>query len=81
MAQFTPSVVFVIFSGGMNSPPLGTICKGADCLIDYMCPTDFGLFVFAGIAWALWRSRNKTAIERHFPSNPLEVILSGIVLV
>ena len=34
-------------------------------------------FIFAGFAWAIWRSRNNMAIERCFPGNPLEVIHSG----
>ena len=34
-------------------------------------------FIFARFAWAIWRSRNKMAIEQCFPGNPLEVIHSG----
>jgi hypothetical protein len=40
-----------------------------------------GLFVFAKVAWALWKSRNKMAIEKRFPSHPLVIIRSGIVFV
>ena len=39
------------------------------------------IFVFAGIAWAIWRSRNKMAIEQCFPSNPLNVFRSGVAFV
>jgi hypothetical protein len=44
-------------------------------------PYELGLFLFAGIAWALWRSRNKMAIEKSFPTSPLDVIWSGIIFV
>jgi hypothetical protein len=40
-----------------------------------------GLFVFAGLAWAMWRNRNKMAIEQKFPSNPVDVIRSGMFFV
>jgi hypothetical protein len=39
------------------------------------------LFVFAGLAWALWNSRNKMAIEKKFPKNPLDIIRSGVTFV
>jgi hypothetical protein len=39
------------------------------------------LFLFAGLTWALWRVRNKMAIERKFSSNPLDVIHSGVLFV
>jgi hypothetical protein len=44
-------------------------------------PYKRGLFSFAGFAWALWKVRNKMAIEKRFPTNPLEVIRSEIVFV
>jgi hypothetical protein len=37
------------------------------------------IFVFAGLAWALWNSRNKMAIEKRFPSNPVDITQSGIM--
>jgi hypothetical protein len=36
------------------------------------------MFMFAGLAWGMWRSRNKMAIEKKVPSNPLGVIRYGI---
>jgi hypothetical protein len=36
------------------------------------------MFMFAGLAWGMWRSRNKMAIEKKVSSNPLGVIRSGI---
>jgi hypothetical protein len=39
------------------------------------------IFVFAGVAWAIWKTRNKMAIENIYPANPLEVIYSGIMFV
>ena len=36
------------------------------------------VFVFAGFAWAIWRSRNKMAMEQCFPKNPLDVIHSDV---
>jgi hypothetical protein len=44
-------------------------------------PYKLGLFLFAGIAWALWRCRNKMAIEKRFPTSPLDVIWSGVIFV
>jgi hypothetical protein len=29
---------------------------------------------FAGLAWSIWKNRNKMAIEKTFPSNPDAVI-------
>jgi hypothetical protein len=28
------------------------------------------LFIFAGITWAIWKIRNKMAIEKSFPESP-----------
>jgi len=42
-----------------------------------MMTNQLKIFVFAGIAWAIWRSRNKMAIEQCFPRNLLNVIRSG----
>lgn len=39
------------------------------------------LFVLAGVTWAIWRIRNKMAIERSFPKSPMDVIHSGIAFV
>jgi len=36
------------------------------------------LFLFAGIAWSIWRTRNKMAIEKVFPQNPIDVVYLGI---
>ena len=37
------------------------------------------LFLFVGIAWSsIWRTRNKMAIERAFPNNPMDVMYSAI---
>lgn len=33
---------------------------------------------FAGVAWAIWRNRNKMAIEKVFVTSPDEVIHSAI---
>jgi len=41
-------------------------------------PKRFTIFLFAGIAWALWVNRNKMAIEKSFPKDPLQVLYSGI---
>lgn len=32
-----------------------------------------GLFIFAGVMWAVWRTRNKMAIEQKFPKQPIEI--------
>jgi hypothetical protein len=44
-------------------------------------PYKIGLFVFVGLAWALWKTRNKMAIEKLFPSSPVDVIRSGVTFV
>ena len=36
-----------------------------------------GMFFFAGLAWAIWRNRNKVAIEKSFPATPNIVIYAG----
>ncbi|CAN6285209.1 unnamed protein product [Urochloa humidicola] len=41
-------------------------------------PKHTSLFLFAGVAWALWNVRNKMAIEKSFPNNPLIVIRRAI---
>jgi len=41
-------------------------------------PKRIALFLFAGLAWDLWINRNKMAIERIFPSNPLSILYSRI---
>ena len=38
---------------------------------------NIGIFFFAGFTWALWKIRNKMAIEKKFP-NPTDVVFSGI---
>ena len=37
---------------------------GSGCLRNYV------LRFFAGVTWAIWKNRNKMAIEKHFPSTP-----------
>jgi len=37
-----------------------------------------GLFLFPGVAWSIWRVRNKMAIEKIFPNNPIDVIFTGV---
>jgi hypothetical protein len=44
-------------------------------------PKHVNLFIFEGMSWAIWRARNKMAIEKSFPKTPLEVIWSGISFV
>jgi len=39
------------------------------------------LFLFAGIAWSIWRTRNKMAIEKIFSQNPIDVVYLGISFV
>jgi hypothetical protein len=43
-------------------------------------PSHLLIFLFAGIAWALWTARNKMAIEKHFPKAPSEVMYVAISL-
>jgi hypothetical protein len=40
--------------------------------------TDF--FFFAGFAWTLWTTRDKMAIEKHFPKAPTDVIYDALSL-
>ena len=43
-------------------------------------PSNLLMFVFAGLAWALWITRNKMAIEKVFPKTPSDVIYVVISL-
>lgn len=36
------------------------------------------MFIFAGLMWAIWRKRNKMAIEKIFPKTPSEALLYGL---
>lgn len=36
------------------------------------------LFIFAGFMWALWKNRNKMAIEKKFPKAPSKAVLNDI---
>jgi hypothetical protein len=40
-----------------------------------------GFFFFAGFTWAIWKARNKMAIERSFPNNPIDIVYSGLSFV
>jgi len=44
----------------------------------FKIPKRLALFLLAGIAWGLWVNRNKMAIERSFPRDPLQVLYSVI---
>ena len=35
--------------------------------------------MFAGLAWAIWKNRNKMAIEKCFPLNPDGIIHMAII--
>jgi len=37
-----------------------------------------GLFLFSAIAWSIWKTRNKMAIERIFPNNPIDILYNAI---
>ena len=39
------------------------------------------LFIFAGVTGAIWKIRNKMAIEESLPKSQLDVIRSGIAFV
>ncbi|RLN30151.1 hypothetical protein C2845_PM05G26250 [Panicum miliaceum] len=41
-------------------------------------PQTLNLFLFAGVAWAIWKIRNKMAIEKSFVNAPSEVIFLGL---
>jgi hypothetical protein len=38
------------------------------------------MFLFAGFAWTLWVTRNKMAIEKHFPNAPSDVLFDALSL-
>jgi hypothetical protein len=80
MAQFVWCCVRIIF--GLNdSPASWSDLQGCWVLDNLQMPHRLCLFLFAGLTWALWRARNKMAIKRKFPSNPLDVIRSGVLFV
>lgn len=37
-----------------------------------------GLQIFAGLVWAIWRTRNKMAKEKKLPNSPTETLLYGL---
>lgn len=37
---------------------------------------NLGLFSFAPLSWTLWKCRNKGAIEKIFPYQPIEVVFN-----
>lgn len=37
---------------------------------------NLGLFSFAALSWTLWKYRNKGAIEKIFPNQPVEVVFN-----
>ena len=41
-------------------------------------PKPLSMFLFAGMAWALWNTRNKMAIESIFPNNGLQPLFVGL---
>jgi len=43
-------------------------------------PANLLIFFFAGFAWTLWTTRNKMAIEKHFPKAPTDVIYAALSL-
>ena len=38
----------------------------------------FSLFSFAAFVWTIWKTRNKMAIEKQFPKQPIAVIFKSI---
>jgi hypothetical protein len=36
------------------------------------------LSCFAGLAWAIWTTRNKIAIRKNFPDKPFDIVYLGI---
>jgi len=43
-------------------------------------PSRLIIFVFAGLAWALWTTRNKMAIEKIIPKSPTDVMYVALSL-
>ena len=41
-------------------------------------PKPLSMFLFAGIAWALWNTCNKMAIEGTFPNNGVQPLFVGL---
>jgi hypothetical protein len=41
-------------------------------------PKRFAIVSFAGLAWALWITRNKMAIEHQLPNHAIQVIHLGV---
>ena len=41
-------------------------------------PKPLSMFLFAGIAWTLWNTRNKMAIEDTFPNNGVQPLFVGL---
>lgn len=65
------SIFRASFCLSRNLSPNG--CQGAwEYLKDYVLP------FLAGVAWAVWKNRNKMALEKNFPLNPDVVVHMAI---
>jgi hypothetical protein len=80
MAQFIWSCLREMF-GWNDSPTSWDDMQGGWMSGKLDTSFKLSIFVFAGVAWAIWKTRNKMAIENIYPANPLEVIYSGIMFV
>jgi hypothetical protein len=76
MAQFLWVCIRSIF-GWANSPTSWNDLQGGSSFDNMNTAYRLQPSVFTGLSWALWNSRNKMAIEKKFPTNPLDIIRYG----
>ena len=76
LARFVWACVSEVFGGAMPSS-WGEL-QGGKLTGIFKTNMRLSLFLFAGIAWSIWRTRNKMTIEKTFPNNSIDVVYSAI---
>ena len=80
LALFVWSALRGIF--GWNGFPILVVDLWVSWLLkQFKVSQKLGLFLFAGIAWAIWRTRNTMVIEKKFSHKPAEVLTLAVSFV
>ena len=63
---------------GKNIPTSWKDWRGLQLVNEFKLPKRFTMFLFSGLAWALWKTRNKMAIEHIYPTQAMQVLHLGV---
>ena len=66
---------------GKNIPTSWEDWRGLQLVNEFKLPKRFTMFLFSGLAWALWKTRNKMAIEHIYPTQAMQVLHLGVSFV